>query len=112
MRDLAFYFSEAHPDMRYASLSLVKMAKTRALGMKNAGTHGFARDSGVFLREALVGVEPTVADLQSAALATWLQRQEILGNLGELAQRVKPSWQARTTRSRHDRNASASNGHG
>ncbi len=25
-------------------------------------------------KEALVGVEPTVADLQSAALATWLQR--------------------------------------
>jgi hypothetical protein len=24
--------------------------------------------------EALVGVEPTMADLQSAALATWLQR--------------------------------------
>ena len=42
-----------------------------------------------------MGVEPTVADLQSAALATWLQRQEILGNLGELAEGVKPSWQAR-----------------
>ena len=27
------------------------------------------------LQEALVGVEPTMADLQSAALATWLQRQ-------------------------------------
>jgi hypothetical protein len=25
-------------------------------------------------KEALVGVEPTMADLQSAALATWLQR--------------------------------------
>ena len=31
---------------------------------------GFAR---VFSREAPVGVEPTMADLQSAALATWLR---------------------------------------
>src|SRR5262245_53042325 len=29
-------------------------------------------------REALVGVEPTMADLQSAALATWLQRLKVL----------------------------------
>ena len=30
------------------------------------------------LEEALVGVEPTMADLQSAALATWLQRLKVL----------------------------------
>ena len=36
---------------------------------------------GIALRiEALVGVEPTVADLQSAALATWLQRLEVHGD--------------------------------
>jgi hypothetical protein len=35
-----------------------------------------------------------VADLQSAALATWLQRQEFPGNLGELLYAVKGSWQA------------------
>ena len=29
-------------------------------------------------KEALVGVEPTMADLQSAALATWLQRPNVL----------------------------------
>jgi hypothetical protein len=39
-----------------------------------------------------VGVEPTVADLQSAALATWLQRPKVFGNLGELLGWVKGSW--------------------
>src|SRR5262245_12610798 len=34
--------------------------------------------SGRDLEEALVGVEPTMADLQSAALATWLQRLNYL----------------------------------
>ena len=34
--------------------------------------------------EAPVGVEPTVADLQSAALATWRRRQITLGNLENL----------------------------
>ena len=60
---------------------------------ENARTPEFIGDSGVFSEEALVGVEPTVADLQSAALATWLQRPEFFGNLGELPGRVKPSWQ-------------------
>ena len=38
---------------------------------EKAGNSCFASVSGI---EALVGVEPTVADLQSAALATWLRR--------------------------------------
>jgi hypothetical protein len=41
---------------------------------KNAANHYQVAICGVFPREAPVGVEPTVADLQSAALATWLRR--------------------------------------
>jgi glutathione S-transferase len=36
------------------------------------------RHAGLNNKEALVGVEPTMADLQSAALATWLQRLKCL----------------------------------
>ncbi len=44
---------------------------------------GFPEENAVFSKEALVGVEPTVADLQSAALATWLQRlRACRGRLG------------------------------
>ena len=39
-------------------------------------------------KEAPVGVEPTMADLQSAALATWLRRQAT-GNLGKSHRPVK-----------------------
>jgi hypothetical protein len=59
---------------------------------------GFAR---VFEREAPVGVEPTMADLQSAALATWLRsrlcwspgcsRNHLrYGNLGDLVKVFRP----------------------
>jgi hypothetical protein len=39
---------------------------------------------GLERKEALVGVEPTVADLQSAALATWLQRLKLFAGLNLL----------------------------
>jgi hypothetical protein len=44
--------------------------------IKNPTTSEFLRKSRGFLKEAPVGVEPTVADLQSAALASWRRRPE------------------------------------
>jgi hypothetical protein len=53
---------------------VVKKTKTRQLRKHRRALS--------YPEEALVGVEPTVADLQSAALATWLQRQEKTSQIG------------------------------
>ena len=66
-------------DRRFtATLPVIPQPLPRALrATKNPReTRGKPGIAGVKAREAPVGVEPTMADLQSAALATWLRRLE------------------------------------
>jgi integrase len=69
--------ADANGKQRQDCLSSVKKKSpksSRAAGLSDAVLHDATSCKAMEAKEALVGVEPTVADLQSAALATWLQR--------------------------------------